>query len=99
MYQSREKVSSRLLDDSLCGYARSEMVRRKLRVLYGVMPEFRGMGVYRDLIRATVDLFMRADSPTTICLNAGGTHGRPASLGHRRLFLDPELLYYPPELG
>ena len=30
------------------------------------MPEFRAMGIYRDLVRAIVGLFMRENSPETI---------------------------------
>jgi GNAT superfamily N-acetyltransferase len=35
-------------------------------VLNGVLPQFRGRGVYRDLLRATVDVFVEADARSTI---------------------------------
>ncbi|MBI5249115.1 MAG: hypothetical protein HY912_06445 [Desulfomonile tiedjei] len=55
------------LHDEPCAYStiRSDEMESE-GVLYGVMPEFRAMGIYRDLIRATVDLFMREKAPLTI---------------------------------
>jgi GNAT superfamily N-acetyltransferase len=35
-------------------------------VLYGVLPEFQGRGLYHDLIRATVNDFVGAGSPLTV---------------------------------
>ncbi|MEZ5532089.1 MAG: GNAT family N-acetyltransferase [Steroidobacteraceae bacterium] len=35
-------------------------------VLNGVRPQYRGQGVYRDLLRATIDAFIDAGAPTTV---------------------------------
>ena len=35
-------------------------------VLYGVLPDFQGRGLYHDLIRATVKDFVQAGSPSTV---------------------------------
>jgi ribosomal protein S18 acetylase RimI-like enzyme len=55
------------LDNRPCAYATIRTDEKESEiVLNGVIPEFRGMGIYRDLVRAVVALFMGENSPETI---------------------------------
>jgi acyl dehydratase/GNAT superfamily N-acetyltransferase len=54
------------IDGDVCAFATIRIEDGESEgVLYGVSPKFRGKGVYRDLIRATVRLFMDEGSPRT----------------------------------
>ena len=55
------------LDNDVCGYATVRIDENESEgILYGVLPEFRGKGVYRDIIRSSLDYFIQMGSPKTI---------------------------------
>jgi hypothetical protein len=55
------------LDNQPCGFAAIKIDESESQwVLGGVMPNFQGIGLYRDLLRFTVKLFMDEKSPLTV---------------------------------